>query len=520
VKRVALLGSSGGNLHRLGGSDPAQLIRAIQEQLDRAGVELAMVCFISADGSLDSLTARSTGTLWKLESGSPQPTTSGLLSEVNQLAHSEDHVIAAAIANNEIDGVILVSADPAHTNNASVKAAASRGLPAAGSGGSSVAAAKGLGVRFVSASGTTGTTNHTRAIGYAAGFAREWNLRYRATDTPRSLGDLWRKYDPRPILVDTLPAILAVSVAIGLCRYLPAGLAEHYISFLQPLILVAVAFTAAARTSSVGQAGMLAGVVAGVLSAHSGLLGALVGGYLAGALADILVTESLRRRWPATTANIIGSGGAGLLAGAAVYFGLQRPGAALNTWLTNVLSSGLDHAGWVLGGLLGAAMWTILLRGYYHSLILPLMVIEFSEQGLSFLAAVDMAALVAVSVGIALATIVVPGRPEHRPTARHTLTINLGFGTFVEGSFPHLRRSKLNMAAAVAAAAVGGAIIGGGRAYGVTYIPVPALPLVGDHWQALSLGLGSALLIALLGTLIADLANRRRQARDHPLSPN
>lgn len=512
MKRVALLGSSGGNLYWLGGSDPAQLIRTIQEQLDHAGVQLAMVCFISADGSLDSPNANTTGTLWKLESGGPQPTTTGPLGEVNELACALDRAIAAAIANDEIDGVILLSADPAHTNNASITAAASRGLPAAGSGGSSVAAAKELGVQFVSSSGTTGTTNHTRAIAYAAGFAREWNLRYRATDTPHSVGELWRTYDPRPILVDTLPAILAVSVAIGLCRYLPADLAERYTGYLQPLILVAVAFTAAARTSSVGQAGMLAGVIAGVLSSHSGLLGALAGGYLAGALADTLVTASLRARWPATTANVIGSGGAGLLAGSAVYFGLQRPGAALNAWLANVVSFGLEHAGWLVGALLGAAMWTILLRGYYHSLILPLMVIEFSQHGLSFLAAVDMAALVAVSAGIALAIIIVPGRPEQRATARHTLTINVGFGTFVEGCVPHLRQSRLNMVVAVAAATVGGAIIGAGRGYGVTYIPLPALPVVGDHWQALTLGVGSALLIALLGTVIVDLSTRGRRA--------
>jgi fructose-specific phosphotransferase system IIC component len=511
VKRVALLGSSGGNLYRLGGSNPAQLIQAIQDQLARAGAELAMVCFISADGSLDSLTSRSTATLWKLESGNPGPTAAGLLSEINALAHAEDHAIAAAIVNNEIDGVILVSADPADTNEASVKAAASRGLPAAGSGGSSVAAAKAIGVRFVSVSGSTGTTNDTRAIGYAAAFAREWGLGYRATDTPHTLGELWHKYDPRPILVDALPAVLAVAVAIGLCRYLPGDLAVRYTGHLQPLILVVVALTAAARTSSVGQAGMLAGVVAGVLSVQSGLLGALVAGCLAGTLANTLVTAALRRRWPATTANILGSGGAGLLAGAAAHFGLQRPGAAVNAWLTEAVAFGLGQAGWIVGGVLGAAMWAIMLRGYYHSLILPLMVIEFSQRGLSFLAALDMVGLVAVSAGIALATMIAPGQPEDRLTARHTLALNLGFGTFVEGSFPHLRRARTNMAVAVIAATAGGAIIGAGHGYGVTYIPIPALPLVGDDWQSLALGLGCALTIAVIGTAAANLVYRARR---------
>lgn len=160
MKRVALLGSSGGNLHRLGGHDPAQLIRAVQDQLVRAGIELAAVCFVSADGSLDSHTVRSTGTVWTLDQHAPRAVASGLLTAMNDLARTEDDIIAAAIADGQIDGLILVSADPADINSAAVKAAAAAGVPAAGSGGSSVAAAKALGVRFVSASGTTGTTNH------------------------------------------------------------------------------------------------------------------------------------------------------------------------------------------------------------------------------------------------------------------------------------------------------------------------------------------------------------------------
>lgn len=512
MKRIALLGSSGGNLHRLGGGDPAQLIRAIQDQLARADMELATACFVSADTSLDSMNAHSTGTLWKLDQHAPRPVANGLLMEMNALARTEDHSIAAEISAGEIDGVILVSADPNDTNNASVKAAAERDLPAAGSGGSSVAGAKALGVRFVAASGTTGTTNHTRAIGYTAGFAREWNQRYRATDLPRTPGELWRKYDPRPILVDALPAVLAIAVVIGLCRYLPADLHQHYTALLQPLILVAVAFTAAARTSNVGQAGMLAGVIAGSLAAHSGLLGALVAGYLAGAIADWLVTASLSRNWPATTANILGSGGAGVLAGAAVYFALQWPGAWLNRWLNHVLALGLDHVGWLIGGLLGAAMWAIMLRGYYHSLILPLMVIEFSERGLSFLAAVDMAALVAVSAGIALGTIAVPVIGGDRGSARHTLGVNLGFGTFVEGSVPHLQRSGRNMAVAVAAATVGAALIGVGHGSGVTYLALPLLPFVGDHWQSLALGIGAAAAVAFVGTTALNLLDRRQRS--------
>ncbi|GAA4404068.1 PTS sugar transporter [Tsukamurella soli] len=510
MRRIALLGSSGGNLHRLGGADPAQLIRSIQDQLARTDLELAAACFVSADGSLDSLTTNSTGTLWTLDQNAPRIVATGLLTEMNGLARTADRAIADAIDRGEIDGLILVSADPSDINTATVATAAARGLPVVGSGGSSVAAANALGARLVAASGTTGTTNHTRAIGYAAGFAREWGLRYRAADLPRTPHEWWRKYDPRPILVDALPAVLAVSFVIGLLRYLPADAQHRYTALLQPLILIVVAFTASARTSNVGQAGMLAGVLAGVMSAHSGLLGALIGGYLAGFLADLLVTAPLRRNWPATTANILGSGIAGVVAGAIVYLGLQRPGAALNSWLNHILSLGLAHAGWLIGGLLGAAMWTIMMRGFYHSLILPLMVVEFSERGLSFLAAVDMSALVAVSAGLALANVLLPQRTGDRGAARHTLTVNLAFGTFVEGSVPYLRRNHSAKAVAVVAATAGAVIIGAGAGYGVTYIPIPALPLVGDHWQCLALGAACAAAVALLGSLLINGLDRIR----------
>jgi len=72
------------------------------------------------------------------------------------------------------------------------------------------------------------------------------------------------------------------------------------------------------------------------------------------------------------------------------------------------VSTSLDHAGWLVGLCIGAAMWLILLKGVYHSLILPLMVLEFAGRGLSFLAALDVVCLVGVSAGLALAAIAFP----------------------------------------------------------------------------------------------------------------
>ena len=44
-KRVAVIGSSGGNLYNLGGKDPFALLEAIKIQLDAAGIEMAAAEF-------------------------------------------------------------------------------------------------------------------------------------------------------------------------------------------------------------------------------------------------------------------------------------------------------------------------------------------------------------------------------------------------------------------------------------------------------------------------------------------
>ncbi len=515
MKRVALVGSSGGNLHRLGGNDAAQLIRSVQDQLGRAGAELVAVCFVAADASLDSIGTHSTGRhvadrAWHPAAGGSRP-----LDEVNKIAQAEDQAVAELISADQIDGLILVSANPRGINKASITAAAQQKVPVVGSGGSSVAAAEAMGVRFVSASGTTGTTNHTRAIGYAAGLSHAWGTGYQALDLPRNLREWWRRYDPRPILVDSLPAILAIAAVVGVCRHVPGSISEEIVKLALPLILLIISFTAASRTSSVGQAGLLAGVIAGDLALDAGFLGALVAGLLAGTLADVLVASALRYRWPTTTANILGSGLAGLLAGAATRLVLRIPGTGLDRAVERAIASSLAHAGLLVGLCLGALMWPILLKGLYHSVILPLMVIEFSAGGRSFLAAIDMITLVAVSAGIALAAIAFPRHDQDRPSACHTFTVNACFGTFVEGSFPHVKSHRGYLAVAVVAAAAGGAVVGLTRSYGVSYMPLFGLPVIGAPWLGLVVAIVVALAAAFLGAAALNLLLRRADsARD------
>ncbi len=129
------------------------------------------------------------------------------------------------------------------------------------------------------------------------------------------------------------------------------------------------------------------------------------------------------------------------------------------------------------------------------------MVLEFAGRGLSFLAALDVVCLVGVSAGLALAAIAFPRHAGERAPGAHTLQINVCFGTFVEGCYPHLRSHPAYLVWASVAAACGGAILGVTHSYGVSYMPLFVFPFVGSSSVlGLAAALGVALGMAFVGT--------------------
>ncbi|SUF83953.1 PTS sugar transporter [Salmonella enterica] len=53
MKKIAIIGSSGGNLYNLGGAEPEKLLQEIYQQCEAAGVNVAAVQFIAAEASMD-----------------------------------------------------------------------------------------------------------------------------------------------------------------------------------------------------------------------------------------------------------------------------------------------------------------------------------------------------------------------------------------------------------------------------------------------------------------------------------
>lgn len=91
---------------------------------------------------MDTADDRTPAQLWTLEDGQPTLSAEGSLAEVNAAARVLDAEIAAAIEEGGVDGLILMSADPTDTNSAAVAAAVAADVPAAGTGGTSIAKAQ------------------------------------------------------------------------------------------------------------------------------------------------------------------------------------------------------------------------------------------------------------------------------------------------------------------------------------------------------------------------------------------
>lgn len=521
--RVAVVGSSGGNLYSHGGDDPAALLDEIRRQLDAAGIELAAVAFVAASASMDAVRGGARATLWQLAADTPVPGEEAPLADVNEFAREVDATLADAVRSGEIDGLVLVSADPEDTNANVIAAAVERGLPAAGTGGTSIARARASRLNLVATSGTTGTTNRTRAVSYVAGLARHWGLRYRPVigTTSTAAGDAdwrapWKRISIRGIMVSSLPAFIAMALCLAISKIPWLSGMEKVFDLLIDGIPVVVAAMAARRVSGLGEVGVIAGIVAGLLSTSGGILGGLVGGILAGAGAHYLLTWTLRWRFPATTANIASGGLSGLAAGLVVHYGLAPLTAAAGKGVKIGVQELVDFNPLLAGAVAGLIIWPAIVAGIYHSAVLPLVLLEMSQKGHSFFGGIDMVGLVMVSFGIMLANLIVPRDPGERPMAASGALVNFGFGTFVEAAYPFMFGDKRVFAAAVLSAVAGGTVAGGFGVEATAYVPTVVAPFVSTS----ALGLVAAMVVstgcACILTLLTNLYVRRRTTGAKP----
>ena len=116
MKKIAIIGSSGGHLFVLGGNDPRTLLEEIVNQAKAASIEVSHIAFVAASTSMDHVSDQTKGTLWTQGQDGPVATFEDTLKATNTQAEKESKKIAEAIKKGEVDGLVMVSADPQGIN--------------------------------------------------------------------------------------------------------------------------------------------------------------------------------------------------------------------------------------------------------------------------------------------------------------------------------------------------------------------------------------------------------------------
>jgi fructose-specific phosphotransferase system IIC component len=519
-KKVAILGSSGGNLYYLGGKEPEKLLEELLLQIEAAGMECGSLQFIAAKASMDAIKNDTRAVLYSWDESTKQPTISaiGTIGEVNEAAALLDAEIAAKINNGEIDSLIFMSADPNGANQLAVAAAANMKLPAAGTGGTSMAAIASKGVNVISTSGTTGTTNRTRAVSFLTALSKHFGLSYRpvigkamtSTEVETSSVKAFQRINLRGIMLSSLPGFIAMALVLALSKIPGLTMLGDVFNLMINALPVIVAVVAAKQVADLDDVSIVAGIVAGVLSVKGGIIGGIIGGILAGLLVQYIFRKCLEWRFPATTVNIAAGGLAGLISGLSVYFLI----APIALWAGEGIRSLIDllvSTNGVLAGLIaGLLIWPAIIGGVYHAAILPIVLLEMERTGNSFLGAVDMVGLVMVSAGITLANIVSPRDKGEAAVAAPGFAINMGFGTFVEAAYPFMFSNKFIFAGAIISSGFGGLLVGLFDVRGTAYVPSFMAPLLSNNTTGFIIAMAGSLLCSFIITLFINRISSKK----------
>lgn len=516
MKQVAIIGSSGGNLFNLGGKDPKSLLGEILTQAQSAGITISDIIYVGADTSMDNLKPTSQARVFTLDNDVITQTDFLPIEQANEIAEQADRLLAQKIEQDEIDGLIVISADPQKTNQASLEMAAGKKVPLVGTGGASMSRLQNLGANILSVSGTTGTTNRTRAISSITTLSKEFGLKYRPiigrTGDTQS-GDttsLRERISVRGIMMASLPGFIAMALILALSKISFLAPLGDVFSLLIGILPVIVAAIAAKQVSGLDEIGIVSGIIAGALSTSGGIIGGIIGGILAGILAGYMIRLAFEWKVPGTTANIIGGGLSGLVAGLIVYFLISPIALSAGNGIRSLIESALEFSPALAGLLAGALIWPAIIGGVYHAAILPIVLLEMEATGMSFLGAVDMVGLVMVSAGITLANIISPRRKENRSLAVPGFLINLGFGTFVEAAYPFMFSNKLVMGIAIISSAIGGLLIGLLNVYGTAYVPSLVAPGLSNNSLGFAISMLTSMLIAAGLTIIVNKMGKEK----------
>ncbi|KAB8135702.1 PTS sugar transporter [Gracilibacillus oryzae] len=512
MKKIAIIGSSGGNLFNLGGKDPAKLLKEIEKQAASAGIQMESVQFIGAEESMDYAKDATKASLWRLNAGTFVDGKKASLVEINQEAQQIDEELAEKIEQGQIDGLIVMSGDPENTNRKTIEAAARKKVPIVGTGGTSMAMIASKGANVISTSGTTGTTNRTRAVSFITALSKEFGLTYRpilgSGNNKVTKGNGLKNINIRGIMMSALPGFIAMALILALSKIPGLDALSSVFDVLIGAVPVVIAVIAAKQISELDEVSIVAGVIAGVLSVDGGIIGGLIGGILAGLLVRFLFQKFVEWRFPMTTVNIAAGGFAGLIAGLLVFYLIAPVALFIGDGIKELIETAVAFNPILAGVIAGVLIWPAIIGGVYHAAILPIVLLEMEKTGNSFLGAIDMVGLVMVAAGINLANIVRPRDKGEAAVAGPGFLINMGFGTFVESAYPFMFSNKWIFAGALLSGGVGGALVGMFDIRGTAYVPTFTAPLLANNAFGFVIAMLVPCILAFMITFVVNSMNR------------
>jgi hypothetical protein len=590
VLSVALIGSSGGGAATLGHTDPINLLTSINRELNSIRrrhrhcsenegeqnfcvVKLKYALYVSVHGGqgLDgahpdkvratlytigcdenSISKQGNKLLGDDDDDNRNASASlfikseytGTLREVNRVCQNLDKtVLAKAIDDNQISGLICISCDPKNVHAYSLGRCRTqtRTIAVTGSGGTSMAyIANVYGIPLVgNVGGSVANTTYTRATSYAYALAQAFTEGDYTSDgtTYEYYHDKYCNDDAlitptiRPniisVLNSSLPAFIAVVITKCALEQLQSvtdkysyhdchGNITMLMHQLQSVALPTICsiLSASCYGKEHGSTVLMAAAMVGVSACHDSILAGLLGGWVVSRLADHTLWTCLQCNVPSTMTNLLLGGGVGalvlvVLVATNLTFLLQSITEICRTTLYSIMTR-VPGTGFILG----CAFCYGSKVGWYHKYFLPSILIEMERGDASFLGAVDELTLVLVSAGICLANVICHNSSHKHPgtiPANRGLWINLLCGDFIEAAYPYMEESWFVNLMGYIASGVSTEILLHSRQHNQqphvllssAYVPVfVSIWLAKEEWQTMAKACTAALGISFIGGIV------------------
>lgn len=464
MKRVALIGSSGGGTATLGHTEPVSFLRTVdyhlslvgqQEEGGGGGTRLVAALFVALDGGkgMDSVVVTddddADGTMARLfqyaqtdkpdESFQYEVLALGPLAKVNATClERQETLIAQGIREGQIDGLICVSCHVGIFRDTLLEAAAAQQrqrdvFPVTGSGGTSLAQVASIfGIQLAgNAGGSVATTSSTKAVSYTHALAVAWGRSYQPWKS--SMGDVNSSGGPSwtSVLNSSLPAFWGVCLTKKLLvalkhmiesnddgsggggnddifpvavRSLTQTILALEHSTLPTACAVVMALSLRHKNTLSPESAVVMAAIIASSSCYDSVLTALWAGYLVAAWSDRCLCSSIFYNVPATMTSLICGGGLGGAISILVLplAEILRRSTSLFRHTLSIAIGGGPWGVW-LAFLLGCISCYGSKVGWYHRVHLPLILVEMELGEASFLGAIDELTLVLVCAGVCAA---------------------------------------------------------------------------------------------------------------------